>query len=242
MALVNVRLDAEDARRVAELRRAGVRISTIVRRRSAPSTSSGWGSGPGDVPRPAVLARIYADLPDTPTSSARVRSQGQAGLSGGRREARAKETRVICSTRAARRAVRSGDALNATAARQLQRLARTTLVASLPVLAEAVRAAPVPVQRRRLRRFLADFAVASYRVEDDLTLWLESSMAGALPRPRPGLDRRLPRRGLRRETRRESGLRPRVPDHLASAGREAHPARGRLNGPGVSQGDTAGSR
>jgi predicted nucleic acid-binding protein len=66
-----------------------------------------------------------------------------------------------------------GDALNAAAARQLQRLARRPLVASLPVLTEACALLPHAVQRRRLRRFLTDFAVTPYRAEDERTLWLE---------------------------------------------------------------------
>jgi predicted nucleic acid-binding protein len=65
------------------------------------------------------------------------------------------------------------DALNGTAVRQLQRLARRPLVASLPVLVEACALLPHAVQRRRLRRFLTDFAVAAYRVEDEQALWLE---------------------------------------------------------------------
>lgn len=65
------------------------------------------------------------------------------------------------------------DALNDTAQRQLQRLARRPLVASLPVLVEACALLPHAVQRRRLRRFLTDFAVTAYRVDDEQALWLE---------------------------------------------------------------------
>jgi predicted nucleic acid-binding protein len=65
------------------------------------------------------------------------------------------------------------DSLNATAARQLRRLARNPLVASLPVLTEVCALLPYAVQRRRLRRFITDFAVVCYRVEDEPTLWLE---------------------------------------------------------------------
>jgi predicted nucleic acid-binding protein len=46
-------------------------------------------------------------------------------------------------------------------------------VASLPVLTEACALLPHAVQRRRLRRFLTDFAVTPYRAEDERTLWLE---------------------------------------------------------------------
>lgn len=66
-----------------------------------------------------------------------------------------------------------GDALNPTAVRQLQRLARGPLVASLPVLTEACALLPYAVQRRRLRRVLTEFAVSYYRVEDEPILWLE---------------------------------------------------------------------
>jgi hypothetical protein len=66
MALVNVRLDAEDARRVAELRRAGVRISAIVRQAIRAEHEQRVGKRPGARAAAALLARIYADLPDTP--------------------------------------------------------------------------------------------------------------------------------------------------------------------------------
>jgi predicted nucleic acid-binding protein len=66
-----------------------------------------------------------------------------------------------------------GDALNGAAVRELKRLARRPLVASLPVLTEAGALLPYAVQRRRLRRFLTDFAVASYRVDDEGALWLD---------------------------------------------------------------------
>ena len=66
MALVNVRLDAEDARRVAELRRAGVRISTLVRRAIRAEHEQRVGKRAGGRAAAAVLARLYADLPDTP--------------------------------------------------------------------------------------------------------------------------------------------------------------------------------
>jgi hypothetical protein len=66
MALVNVRLDAADARRVADLRRAGVQISGIVRQAIRAEHEKRVGKRPGGRAAAAVLARIYADLPDTP--------------------------------------------------------------------------------------------------------------------------------------------------------------------------------
>jgi hypothetical protein len=66
MAHVNVRLDAEDARRVAELRRAGVQISSIVRRAIRGEHERRVGKRAGGRAVAALLARIYADLPDTP--------------------------------------------------------------------------------------------------------------------------------------------------------------------------------
>lgn len=65
------------------------------------------------------------------------------------------------------------DALHGAAARQLGRLARRPLVAGLPVLTEACALLPHPAQRRRLKRFLTDFAVADYRVENERLLWFE---------------------------------------------------------------------
>ncbi len=65
MALVNVRLDAEDARRVAELRRAGVQISSIVRQAIRAQHERRVGKRAGGRAAAALLARIYAALPDT---------------------------------------------------------------------------------------------------------------------------------------------------------------------------------
>jgi hypothetical protein len=71
MALLNVRLDEHDARRVAELKRAGVKLSDVVRaairaeheRRLAGVRASR---------RPSrVMAEIYASLPDPPDLPAR---------------------------------------------------------------------------------------------------------------------------------------------------------------------------
>jgi hypothetical protein len=66
MALMNVRLDAEDARRVAELRHAGVQISSIVRQAIRAEHEQRLGKRAGGRAAAARLARIYADLPDTP--------------------------------------------------------------------------------------------------------------------------------------------------------------------------------
>jgi hypothetical protein len=71
MALVNVRLDPEDARRVAELRRAGVQISGIVREAIRTEHERRVGGRTGRREAAALLARIYADLPDTPDVSPR---------------------------------------------------------------------------------------------------------------------------------------------------------------------------
>jgi hypothetical protein len=71
MALVNVRLDAEDARRVAELRRAGVQISSIVRRAIRAEHERRVGKRAGGRAAADLLARIYADLPDTPDMAPR---------------------------------------------------------------------------------------------------------------------------------------------------------------------------
>jgi hypothetical protein len=66
MALLNVRLDAEDARKVAELRRAGVQISTLVRQAIRAEHEQRVGKRAGGRTAAALVARIYADLPDTP--------------------------------------------------------------------------------------------------------------------------------------------------------------------------------
>jgi uncharacterized protein len=65
------------------------------------------------------------------------------------------------------------DALNARAVRDLRRLGRQVLVVGSSVLTEACALLPFAVQRRRLRRFLTDFSVIPYRVEDEEALWLE---------------------------------------------------------------------
>jgi hypothetical protein len=63
------------------------------------------------------------------------------------------------------------DALNPRALRDLNRVARRPLTACAPVLTEAVVLLPHAVQRRRLRRFLEEFSVVPYRIDDDRPLW-----------------------------------------------------------------------
>lgn len=65
------------------------------------------------------------------------------------------------------------DALNPRALRDLDRLARRPLVLCQPVLTEVCFLLPHPVQRQRLRRFLAEFAIEAYRAEDEGGLWFE---------------------------------------------------------------------
>ncbi len=66
MRLLNVRLDADDARIAADLRQDGVQLSRIVREalRAAHATVR----GPGRRRRrpSAIMADIYAQLPDPP--------------------------------------------------------------------------------------------------------------------------------------------------------------------------------
>jgi post-segregation antitoxin (ccd killing protein) len=66
MPLLNVRLDADDVRRVADLRREGVQISRLVReaiRAEHEQRNRRRGAGRDAA---AIMARIYADHPDTP--------------------------------------------------------------------------------------------------------------------------------------------------------------------------------
>jgi hypothetical protein len=65
MALLNVRLDAEDARLVADLRAAGVAFSSIVR--DAIRAASARYCRQATRIRPSeILAAIHRDLPDPP--------------------------------------------------------------------------------------------------------------------------------------------------------------------------------
>jgi predicted nucleic acid-binding protein len=65
------------------------------------------------------------------------------------------------------------DALNRSAIRDLDRLAREPLVLCLPVLTETCFLLPRAPQRERLRRVLAEFSVTAYRSEDEARLWLD---------------------------------------------------------------------
>lgn len=60
-----MRLDVEDARRVAELRRAGVQFSSIVRQAIRAEHEQRVRKRAGGRAAAALLAGIYADLPDT---------------------------------------------------------------------------------------------------------------------------------------------------------------------------------
>lgn len=66
MALMNVRLDEEDARRVSELRRAGVQISALVRKAIRTEHEQRVKGRPSPRAAAALLARIFADHPDAP--------------------------------------------------------------------------------------------------------------------------------------------------------------------------------
>jgi post-segregation antitoxin (ccd killing protein) len=72
MALLNVRLDADDAKRVAELRRDGVQISRLVREAIRAEHESRGRSRRAARDVATVLARIYEDYPDTPDVRARA--------------------------------------------------------------------------------------------------------------------------------------------------------------------------
>ena len=65
------------------------------------------------------------------------------------------------------------DALNKLSLRDLGRLAGTTLVLCLPVLAEACFLLPHAVQRQRVRRFLEEFPVVADRTDDGRAMWFE---------------------------------------------------------------------
>ena len=65
------------------------------------------------------------------------------------------------------------DSLNRVALRDLDRLSRQPMVACAAVLTEACALLTHAVQRRRLQRFVEEFSVAPYRVDDERRLWLE---------------------------------------------------------------------
>ncbi|MBI2203992.1 MAG: PIN domain-containing protein [Candidatus Rokubacteria bacterium] len=65
------------------------------------------------------------------------------------------------------------DALNAAALRDLDRIGREPLVACGAVLTEACALLTRSIQRKRLRRFLDEFAVTAYLADDESRLWAE---------------------------------------------------------------------
>jgi predicted nucleic acid-binding protein len=65
------------------------------------------------------------------------------------------------------------DALNPRALRDLERLASEPLVLCSPIVTEACLLLPHAAQRQRLRRFLSEFSVESYRGENESRLWAE---------------------------------------------------------------------
>jgi hypothetical protein len=66
MKLLNVRLDRDDARRAAELRRAGVQFSRIVRDATRAEYDQRIGKRRERRQASDVLAQIYAEHPDPP--------------------------------------------------------------------------------------------------------------------------------------------------------------------------------
>ena len=66
MRLLNVRLDADAARHAAELRRAGVQLSRIVRTAIRVAHAEHVGIRGSRRPAKEVMARIYAEHPDPP--------------------------------------------------------------------------------------------------------------------------------------------------------------------------------
>jgi hypothetical protein len=66
MALLNVRLDAEDERRAKALKRAGVQLSRIVREAIRAEHERCLGAGAVRGAAREVMARIYAAHPDPP--------------------------------------------------------------------------------------------------------------------------------------------------------------------------------
>jgi hypothetical protein len=67
MRLLNVRLSADDARRVTELRRDGIEISQLVREAIRAEHEHRLRKRAVSRNAAAVMARIYADHPDTAT-------------------------------------------------------------------------------------------------------------------------------------------------------------------------------
>jgi hypothetical protein len=75
MALVNVRLDTDDVRRVAELRKAGVQLSQLVRSAIRAEHEQRVARGTPKLPPSTIVKQILASLPDpagTPRSKRRT--------------------------------------------------------------------------------------------------------------------------------------------------------------------------
>ena len=72
MSLLNVRLGAEDARRAAELRKAGVQISQIVREVIRAEHDRRVRQRRAARPTHEILSQIYAAYPDPPRAPRRT--------------------------------------------------------------------------------------------------------------------------------------------------------------------------
>ena len=70
-SLLNVRLDAEDAHRVADLKRAGVQLSSLVRQAIRSEHRRRIGNQQGRRRAAEVMAEIYAASPDPAAVSKR---------------------------------------------------------------------------------------------------------------------------------------------------------------------------
>lgn len=66
MKLVNVRLDADDARRAADLRASGVQLSQIVREAIRAAHGQRANRRAASLRPSAIVAAIYAEVPDPP--------------------------------------------------------------------------------------------------------------------------------------------------------------------------------
>lgn len=79
MPLFNVRLDAEDARLVSDLRAAGVRLSTVVRE-AIRAASARYRRQPTHLRPSEILAAIYRDIPEPAGVSKRRRRTGRRAM------------------------------------------------------------------------------------------------------------------------------------------------------------------
>jgi hypothetical protein len=71
MKLINVRLTADDARRVSDLRKAGVQLSRVVRDAIRAEHERRVRSGAGQRRVADIMAEIYAAYPDPPGTARR---------------------------------------------------------------------------------------------------------------------------------------------------------------------------